>query len=417
MRAALGVWWDERIAGRLTMNEHGDMGFVYDKAWVDDPAARAISQSLPKRAEPFKRREARPFFAGLLPEAEMREGAARALGVSEKNDFALLDRLGGDVAGALTLWPEGETPPAHDGKRATEPLGDNAFVDLLDRLPERPLLAGREGLRLSLAGAQAKLPVVMVKGRVALPAPGQPTTHIVKPPIRSLPFTTENEAFAMRLAESCGLSVAQVQPRRIKNRPYLLVSRYDRGMDAQGRIRRVHQEDFCQALGIVPELKYAAEGGPTFKKSFALLRSVATRPAVEVLKLLDAALFNLIVGNADAHGKNFGLLYRSGTTSLAPLYDLMCTAALPGVSPKLAMKIGEAGELKDITTRTWEKFAQAVELGIPFLRRRAAEMAALAAAHAQETARQVAASGFDRAALEVFADIVRSRADAVASTL
>jgi len=418
MRKALCVWWDDRITGRLTQNEHGDIGFVYDNAWIADPATRAISQSLPKRPEPFKRREARPFFAGLLPDEEMRKGAARALGVSEKNDFALLDRLGGDVAGALTLWPGGETPPVYDGTFATEPLGDKAFAELLDQLPERPLLAGqKEGVRLSLAGAQAKLPVVLVDGHVALPAPGQPTTHIVKPPIRRLPFTTENETFTMRLAAACGLDVAEVQPRKIKGRPYLLVKRYDRMADAQGRIQRVHQEDFCQALGIAPELKYAVEGGPTFKRSFALLRIAATRPAVEVLKLLDAALFNLVVGNADAHGKNFSLLYQSATTSLMPLYDLMCTAAIPGISTTLAMKIGEAAELKDVTARTWEKFAQAIELSAPFLRRRAKEIAELAAAHAQETAQAIVADGFDRTALEGFTAIVDSRVSAIVRTL
>ncbi|MBV9990290.1 MAG: type II toxin-antitoxin system HipA family toxin [Alphaproteobacteria bacterium] len=417
MKAALGVRWDGRIAGRLTMDEHGDMGFVYDAAWIADEKARSMSQSLPKRPEPFGRREARPFFAGLLPEEAMREGAARALGVSEKNDFALLDKLGGDVAGALTLWPDGETPPSYDGRSTMQPLGDDALADIVDKLPERPLLAGRKGLRLSLAGAQAKLPVVLVEGRVALPAPGQPTTHILKPPIRRFPATTENEAFAMQLAAACKLDVAEARLRTVRDRPYLLVSRYDRRTDAQGRVHRVHQEDFCQALGIAPERKYAAEGGPTFKTSFALLRNVATRPAVEVLKLLDAALFNLVLGNADAHGKNFSLLYRSDTVALAPLYDLMCTAAIPGISTKLAMKLGEAAELKDFTPRTWEKFARAIELGVPFLRRRAKEIAELAAAHAQETARAIAADGFDRTALEGVANIVMSRADAIVRTL
>ncbi len=175
--------------------------------------------------------------------------------------------------------------------------------------PARPLLAGEKGLRLSLAGAQSKVPVILVDGAVALPAPGQPTTHILKPPIARFTATPENEAFVMRLAAAIGLDVAPVEPRVVRDRPYLLVERYDRAVGADGQVRRIHQEDFCQALGVPPETKYASEGGPTFKDCFALLRRIAERPAVDVLKLLDAVIFNAIAGNADAHGKNFSILY------------------------------------------------------------------------------------------------------------
>ena len=180
---------------------------------------------------------------------------------------------------------------------------------MLDMLPSRPLLAGEDGLRLSLAGAQSKVPVVLVDGAVALPAPGQPTTHILKPPISRFSATTENEAFVMRLAAAVGLDVAPVEPRVVRDRTFLLVQRYDRAPAEDGSVRRVHQEDFCQALGIPPEIKYASEGGPGLKDCFALVRRVAARPAVDVLKLLDAVIFNVIAGNADAHGKNFSILY------------------------------------------------------------------------------------------------------------
>lgn len=111
MKNALFIWWDGKVVGRLTLDEHGDMGFAYDAAWLADPQARSISCSLPKREALFGRRETRPFFAGLLPEESVRQEVARVLGLSERNDFALLKALGGDIAGALTLWPEGEPPP------------------------------------------------------------------------------------------------------------------------------------------------------------------------------------------------------------------------------------------------------------------------------------------------------------------
>jgi serine/threonine-protein kinase HipA len=417
VKSTLSVWWDRIIAGALTLDEHGDMGFAYDAGWLADAKARPISQFLPKCAEPFDRRACRPFFAGLLPEESVRDEVARALGISGGNDFALLKALGGDVAGALTLWPEGETPPSYDGTTANEPLTDTALIELLDTLPKRPFLAGREGIRLSLAGAQTKLPVVLIEDRVALPAPGQPTTHILKPPIARYPATTENEAFVMQLAAAIALHVAHAEPRRVADRSFLLVTRYDRITDAAGRAHRLHQEDFCQAMGIAPERKYAAEGGPTFKTSFELLRRAATRPAVETLKLLDAALFNLVAGNADAHGKNFSLLYETDATALAPLYDLMCTAAYPELSKTPAMKIAGASALEEFAPRTWEKFAGDIEIGAPFLRRRAKEIAQASQSKAKTVAVTIAERGFDEKALLEFAEIVAKRAETVANSI
>ncbi|MCC6789710.1 MAG: type II toxin-antitoxin system HipA family toxin [Hyphomonadaceae bacterium] len=416
MKRRLSIWWDGQLVGALQIDEHGDMSFAYDTSWLADAARPALSMSLPKRDAPFRRRECRPFFAGLLPEEAQREAVARVLGLSTGNDFALLEALGGDVAGALTFWPEGETPPLYDGGVAAEPLGDNALVELLDTLPMRPFLAGRESLRLSLAGAQSKIPVVLVGGQVALPAPGQPTTHILKPPLQRFPATTENEAFSMRLAEAIGLSVAPVEPRQVAGRPYLLVSRYDRATDAHGRATRIHQEDFCQALGVAPERKYAAEGGPTFKACFELLRRAAVQPATEILKLLDAAVFNLIVGNADAHGKNYSLLYGETGPTLAPLYDLLCTTAYPDLSPKLAMKIAGVAIIEDLSADAWRKFAADTNLGPPFVRRRARELADATLAVIRSTADKIAESGFDASELPRFASIVRARAEKVAET-
>lgn len=410
MKAALSVWWDGKLVGALRIDEHGDMSFAYAPDWLADPAAPPLSASLPKQAETFNRRACRPFFSGLLPEEGQREAVARALGISKGNDFALLSALGGDVAGALTLWPEGEPPPSIVAHETPAPLGDNALIAMLDELPKRPLLAGKDGLRLSLAGVQSKIPVVLVDGAIALPAPGQPTTHILKPPMERFPGTTENEAFAMTLAAEVGLSVARVEPRVVADRRFLLIERYDRTQDASGRIVRLHQEDFCQALGIPPEHKYAAEGGPTFKTGFELLRRVAARPAVEVLKLLDAAIFNLIVGNADAHGKNYSLLYRSDGATLAPLYDLLSTVAYPELSPKLAMKIAKCATLEEIDDSTWPKFAADAGLAAPFVRRRVTELAATVVQSASDVVTRIAVPGLSGADLARFAALVVGRA-------
>jgi serine/threonine-protein kinase HipA len=225
----LTVWWSTRQVGRLRVNQHGELHFEYAAEWLGDESCPAISLSLPKREGPFKQQACRPFFAGLLPEEHQRDAVAKALGLSRGNDFGLLNALGGDVAGALSLLPDGIAPPAPPAPhQVPRLLDDAALIGVLDALPTRPPLAGQEGLRLSLAGAQAKLPVVLSDGRVALPAPGQPTTHILKSPIARFSGTTENEALAMHLAAACGLPVAPVEARTVDGRSYLLVTRYDR---------------------------------------------------------------------------------------------------------------------------------------------------------------------------------------------
>ncbi len=413
----LDVWWDGRRAGRLTQNEHGELGFAYAPEWLEDDAAPALSASLPKRAEPFNRRACRPFFGGLLPEESQRDAAAQALGVSRGNDFALLDRLGGDVAGALQLLPIGQTPLRHDPHLQPAPLDEAGLIRVLDALPLRPLLAGEAGLRLSLAGAQSKVPVTLVGYAIALPSPGQPTTHILKPPIARFAATTENEAFVMRLAAAIGLDVAGVEPRLVQDRPFLLVRRYDRTPGDDGVMKRIHQEDFCQALGVPPELKYASEGGPTFKDCFALLRSQSAQPAVDAMKLLDAAIFNVIVGNADAHGKNFSILYDDEGPRLAPLYDLLATVAYPDLSPRFAMRIGGRATLEELDPTGWSAFAADAGLGSPLVRRRAGELCEKTRTMARQVAQALAGPGLDQDALWRLADMVVDRAERCALKL
>ena len=417
MSRALDVWWDGRIVGHLTQDDHGELGFVYSAGWLRHEDAPALSASLPKREEPYSRRECRPFFGGLLPEEGQRDAAAHALGVSRANDFALLDRLGGDVAGALQLLPPGEPPRAPARDQRPVPLDEVGLIRVLDALPMRPLLAGEENLRLSLAGAQSKVPVVLVDGAVALSVPGQPTTHILKPPIARFPGTTENEAFVMRLAAAAGLDAAPVEPRVVRDRTFLLVERYDRAIGAEGGVRRVHQEDFCQALGCAPERKYAGEGGPTFKDCFALLRRVAVRPAVDVLKLLDAVVFNLIAGNADAHGKNFSILHDETGPRLAPLYDLLATVAYPELSPKLAMQIGRRASLGEMDARGWAAFAADTGLGLPLVRRRVVEISDNVKMQAEEVAGALMQPGLDAQVLSRLAETVIGRAQRCAPTV
>ncbi len=356
----------ERTVGELAVDRSGAMQFTYAPAWLEDPEAPPVSVRLPKQQDPFGERNAKPFFDGLLPEEWQREAAARALGISSGNPFRLLKALGGDAAGALTFWPDGAAghPEDTDTDASAEAVGDAELAQLFDRMAERPMLAG-EGRRYSLAGAQSKLPVVLDgEGRVALARAGQATTHIIKPEPTRFAGLAANEAFCLALAAAVGLETANAEWLSVEGRPYLLVRRYDRVIE-NGETMRLHQEDFAQGLGVMSAKKYATDGGPVFRDCFALTRSAATDPEREVLKFIDAALFNLIIGNADAHAKNFSLLRRAdGETVLAPLYDLIATAAWPALSARMAMKYGRASMLEDISIGSFERFA--ADTGIAF---------------------------------------------------
>ena len=415
----LRVWWDGRIVGDLTQDEHGDMRFEYGDAWVADPSAPPLSASLPKTATRYAKRDCQPFFGGLLPEGAPRTAVAKALGISANNDFSLLERLGGEVAGAIQLLPPASVPETSGGPWSPTFLSDEALFKVIEELPRRPFLAGQGGLRLSLAGAQTKLPVVVAGARIGLPDSGQPTTHILKPSLPGFPGSTENEAFSMRLALAVGLEVAAVEARVLdlgggRRRTYLLVDRYDRVQGPLG-VRRLHQEDFCQASGITSALKYQTEGGPGFKACFDLLRRIATVPANDIGKLLRAAVFNVILGNADAHAKNFSILYGDGGIRLAPLYDLLSTSYYAELATDFAMKIGDASTLERLGPLAWRKFADKAELGLPIVRLRVKELSEAVPAAIPRVIDALVGDGLDKAVLDRLAALVMGRAQRCAS--
>lgn len=378
MAHELEVWLFTDRVGTLALVD-GRLSFCYASAWLEQSDAVALSVSLPLKAEPFDDRTTRPFFAGLLPEGQMRRLIAQQFQVSGQNDFALLDHIGGECAGAVTFLEPGQALPNPTHSDDVQWLSDDEVVALLDELPHRPMLAGKDGLRLSLAGAQDKLPVVFDGARIGLPLNGTPSSHILKPAIKAVEDSVINEGFCMALAEAMQLKPAKANVHQVLDRSFLLVERYDRVIDAQGQRQRLHQEDFCQALGVIPEMKYQNEGGPDLARCFELVRS-ATRPsAPQILRLLDCVIFNALIGNHDAHAKNFSLLYLQKATgnvaALAPFYDILSTAVYPTLTPKMAMKIGSKYKFSEIQARHWEQFAVSVGLTKAQAKRRVLELA------------------------------------------
>jgi serine/threonine-protein kinase HipA len=382
MARTLDVYLFENLVGRLIQDDGGQMVFEYADGWLSSGRAAALSQSLPLRAKRFRNKECRGFFAGILPEESKREIIARNLGISARNDYAMLERIGGECAGAVTFMPAGQPLPAREPGYRT--LSQEELVAIIRELPLRPLLAGEKGVRLSLAGAQDKVAVRIEEGEICLPLGNAPSTHILKPAVERFEGVVHNEAFCMKLAAAAGLPTAPVEIGSVEGLDYLLVARYDRhhrvGPDGTQIVERLHQEDFCQALGIVSEHKYQKEGGPSLKQCFGLIRSVSSAPVLDLRHLLDAVIFNWLVGNNDAHGKNFSLLYTGiGTgrveTRLAPLYDIVCTVAYPELSDEMAMKIGDQYSSERVTPKDFEKLAEDAGLGKPLVKRRISELA------------------------------------------
>jgi serine/threonine-protein kinase HipA len=387
MAHELDVWLFADHVGHLSLVQ-GRLNFCYAPAWLAQPNAAALSMSLPLRAEPFDDHQSRPFFAGLLPEGQLRRLIARQFQVSGQNDFALLDHIGGECAGAVTFLEPGQTLPVPSSADDVQWLSDEEVVAILEELPRRPMLAGQDGLRLSLAGAQDKLPVIFDGDRIGLPRNGTPSSHILKPPIHAVEDSVINEGFCMALAEAMQMRPAKSKMHVVLGRLFLLVERYDRTLDKQGHLLRVHQEDFCQSLGVVPEMKYQNEGGPGLAQCFDLVRRVTRPSAPHVLRLFDGVIFNALIGNHDAHAKNFSLLYTGQTPVLAPFYDLLSTAVYPTLTPKMAMKIGSKYKFSEVQARHWEEFAQSAGLARAQTRKRILELAKalpLAARSLQQT--------------------------------
>ncbi len=355
----LDVYLNAVQVGKLAQNNQGSLSFTYAPEFLHH-ATSSISLCLPLRAEPFMGPEVKAFFSGLLPDDIAKQKIARYLGLSEKNSFALLQALGGECAGALSLYPEGHPPPLYNDKDI-EILDDAKLRDILELLKRHPLLVGEDKIRLSLAGAQNKLPVGFENNRVALITGGAPTTHILKPALDHIQDSVYNELFCMHLAEKIGIAVPKAMILFVGDIPCYIVERYDRKKNQKGSIERIHQEDFCQALGIPPEIKYEREGGPGIAKCLDIINMHFVKPALDQRNFLNIVIFNYLIGNADAHGKNFSLLYRERKPQLAPAYDLLSTAVYPNLSPKMAMKIGGRYDPNDVFLRHWQRIVPNTE--------------------------------------------------------
>ncbi len=381
----LDVYLKGVFVGKLK-SQNAALGFSYTPEYLQSDNPIKLSASLPLSSEEFDHSVVAPYFSGLLPDEDVRRRLAKYLQISEKNTFFLLKEVGGECAGAVSLYEEGVTP---DSKSTNEyrVLSSSEASDILKSLDKKPFLAGEDDIRLSGAGAQDKLVISFVDGQMAIPKGNTPSTHIIKPAIKGINSSVHNEFFCMKLAKRIGLPVPDVSILWVDNIPYYVIERYDR-IFKDGKVIRLHQEDFCQALHISPEIKYESEGGPSLIDCFNLLNQriqSGSMRGVDKLTLLKGVIFNYLIGNGDAHGKNFSILYYDQAESLAPFYDLLSTIVYKDYQKeKMAMKIGKKYKFENLYLASWEQFAEKIGIKKRLLYKNLLQMSDLVFVEAQK---------------------------------
>ncbi len=349
----LNVFYGNEKAGVLESTDNRGVIFVYDKNYLMSKNALPLSVSLPLQSEEFSQKQCIPFFSGLLPEEGSRKKIADYLHISETSTLKLLEALGGECAGLITITPE-ENPELQNLSYSLtsenyEELTEEKLSDFIAKMDERPLMKADDKLRLSLAGAQEKLSLANLNGKWHLPLNGAPSTHILKPTrTGSLSSLAQNEYICMKLAKQLSLAAPDVDLIKIAGKEVFVIERYDRIKNDE-TIRRLHQEDFCQALGIESERKYQSDGGPSITDIFNVIKDTFTVPALAAKNMLKYVVFNYLTGNCDSHGKNYSILYKENRMDLAPVYDAVSTTIYPGLTDKLSMKIGRHWEITKVT--------------------------------------------------------------------
>ena len=366
---SLNVFLNDKHIGILEKDGNGGIIFLYSSN-----ADRILSLSLPIQKAPFENKQCRGFFNGLLPESEhTRITIGKKYGINPKNDFSILQAIGYDCAGAVSFFDSSDEQISSKYLQETyeidyTPLADNELEKFINELPQKPLATGVEDMRLSLAGVQDKTSVIVVDGQIEIPKSNVPTSHILKPAINGFNETIENEFICIKAAKALGINVPDVKIGYANKTKYFLIQRYDREI-INNKIKRIHQEDFCQASNIPSVYKYQSEGGVDFKRCFEILRATS-QPAVAINQFIQLMIFNYLIGNNDAHGKNFSILhYDNGEIKFAPAYDILCSQVYPELSNKMAMKIGGHYKHDEILLRHFEKLANENDISFTQLKK------------------------------------------------
>ncbi len=355
--------------GRIHQDKRGKLSLRYDRDWREADNAYPLSLSMPLAAEEHGNDVVTAFLWGLLPDNEfVLERWARKYQVSARNPFALLSHVGEDCAGAVQfVSPERLDAVRSGADDRVEWLDERAIAERL-RLLRKDHAAWRlprDTGQFSLAGAQPKTALLFQNGKWGIPSGRIPTTHILKPPTGRFDGHAENEHVCLLLARALGLPTATSQVMKFEREIAIVVERYDR-LRSGNEIIRVHQEDMCQALGIMPTRKYQAEGGPGIADIINLLRTHSSERSEDVATFVNSIAFNWLIAGTDTHAKNYSLLLTAGPrVRLAPLYDIASVLPYGDIDlqkAKFSMKIGGEYLVMQIASRQWKKLVREVHI-------------------------------------------------------
>jgi len=411
-------------AGELRQLPNGKLAFSYHEQWMDGPAI-PLSLSMPTIRRTYAGKVVEAFLWGLLPDNEQTlSGWSRRFQVSARNPLALLKHVGRDCAGAVQFLPHGEPASSDDdvlflteeevGERLRELRKDAAATRRID-----------DPGQFTLAGAQPKTALYFDSdsGRWGIPLGDTPTTHILKPPMPHLHGHTENEHFCLCLARKLGLDVAHSQVLEFAGEKTLVVERYDRRR-VNGRIIRIHQEDMCQALSVMPTGKYENQGGPGIAAISTKVLPASIDPVRDRQTFVAANVFNWIIGGTDAHAKNYSMLLGpQGDARLAPLYDV--SSILPHLGKgeidarldqlKLSMKVGNLYSIEEIMPRDWERCATSAKVGREFTLGTIRHQLAVIPDMAADCARELRMDGITHEIVVRLVDAISRRVNCLAS--
>ena len=414
---------DGRKVGRLRKGTRGRLTFAYDEAWRSAPDAYPLSLSMPLAAEEHGPGPVEAFLWGLLPDNEAVLGRwAAKFHVSARNAFALISHVGEDCAGAVQFVQPDRLEAIESGKLDNiEWLDTHAIAERMRALREDHAAwrLPRDTGQFSLAGAQPKTALLYANGRWGIPRGRIPTTHILKPPTGQFDGHAENEHICLTLARTLGLPVASSSVVHFEDEVAVVVERYDRQWSRNGTTR-VHQEDICQALGIMPTQKYQNEGGPSVADIVALLRTQSSDSESDVRTFIHAVAFNWLIAGTDAHAKNYSLLIAAGPrVRLAPLYDIASVLPykeLDFQKLKLSMKIGGEYEIRQIALRHWQRLAAEARLDADELPHDIRTMAKRLPDEVQRARAMAQEEGLEHKLIERLADALIERAIACLRT-
>ena len=369
------VYFNDAFVGKLNIDKTMRMSFIYDDVYMEQKGP-SISLTIPSSIKQHEDNSVFPFFENLLPEGEIRSLIQGQNKIEEGNFARFIELLGGDVAGALSIQQEGDSPKFVEAQEKNE-LDRKALSQLLLDIQDCPFNVstqkGELGNRLSLAGAQNKLPVIR-KDDLTFEAKDAPSTHIIKPARKDNRFNSlvYNEYICMKAAKLAGINTASVSLLAVNDADgnesdALLIERYDRVrmklLNGKNEVtRRLQQEDMCQLCSIPSTIKYEVSGGPGFEEPFSKIKQFSLVPVKDDIEVFKRLIFNLVIGNYDAHAKNFSfLILPEGAISLSPAYDLVCTALYEDLDTTFAMLIGEAKDLKSLNEDSFKQLFEVIQ--------------------------------------------------------